>query len=431
MTGNMTIKEGITGFLLDKGKGEGSETGNYRADAQRELDRFLAWLRTDLEADDPDHIPTFHDLDERTFRRYARNLVSKGYTPGTTKTYYAYVASFCGWAVDEGLIDRHYANTSRARAPLPDDDQRRSGDQQAWEPEHRDRLTRHVDQAVTDALDDYDGDAPPGERNEYAAIRAFRDRALVYILSYTAVRAAEVFRDHDDDRRRGLQWGDLRLSDNSMTVFRKTQQWDDAALPEPVIHPLRSYEKLLSPPRDEWPVFPTFHYPTLGKLVRGELADLGWGESNIESIRNTYENDLIVAREYNLGPPPSIATDAARRRMKKLCEAAGIEIDDQHGYLAPHGGRRGMGEVLVRQSGYAAAARYLDNSEQMVREAYSHIEANERADIATEGLAATDQRVRTPETNNESEDMALRERSSNLQDDPEEADEAESASDQD
>jgi hypothetical protein len=32
-------------------------------------------------------------------------------------------------------------------------------------------------------------------------------------------------------------------------------------------------------------------------------------------------------------------------------------------YLELHDGRRGVGEVLVRQFGYAAAARYLDNSE--------------------------------------------------------------------
>jgi hypothetical protein len=52
-----------------------------------------------------------------------------------------------------------------------------------------------------------------------------------------------------------------------------------------------------------------------------------------------------------------------------------------------------MGEVLVREFGYATAARYLDNSEQMVRERYSHIEAGEQADIATEALAESDQRV--------------------------------------
>jgi len=41
-----------------------------------------------------------------------------------------------------------------------------------------------------------------------------------------------------------------------------------------------------------------------------------------------------------------------------------------------------MGEVLVRTFGYTVAARYLDNSEEMVRERYSHIEAGELGDVA-------------------------------------------------
>ncbi|MFQ3319030.1 MAG: hypothetical protein ACI8UR_000450 [Natronomonas sp.] len=36
-----------------------------------------------------------------------------------------------------------------------------------------------------------------------------------------------------------------------------------------------------------------------------------------------------------------------------------------------------MGEVLVRAFGYTVAARDLDNPEEMVREQYSHIEAEE------------------------------------------------------
>jgi hypothetical protein len=59
-----------------------------------------------------------------------------------------------------------------------------------------------------------------------------------------------------------------------------------------------------------------------------------------------------------------------------------------------------MAEVLVWQFSYATTARYLDNSEQMVRERYSHIEAGEQADMAIEALAASDQRVRTNRNDN-------------------------------
>jgi hypothetical protein len=50
-----------------------------------------------------------------------------------------------------------------------------------------------------------------------------------------------------------------------------------------------------------------------------------------------------------------------------------------------------MGDVLVRVFGYTVAARYLDNSEEMVRERYSQIEAGELGDVAVEALAEIDQ----------------------------------------
>ena len=49
-----------------------------------------------------------------------------------------------------------------------------------------------------------------------------------------------------------------------------------------------------------------------------------------------------------------------------------------------------MGEVLVRAFGYTVATRYLDNSEEIVRERYSHIEADELGDVATEALDQID-----------------------------------------
>ena len=255
---SVPIENAVEAYLRDKGKGEAGESGNYRVDAGREIRRFIEWMRedrtsaaTNVEADDTHEVtPTFSDLDERTFRRYARELVSRGYAKGTTQTYYAYIASFAGWAVDEGYLSRHYANTSRAREPLPDDDGRRSGDQQAWHPDDRDRLTRHVDTQAEAAIDGLDRTAPPDETGEYAAIRATSNRALVYLLAYTAVRGAEILRDRRDERRQGLRWRDVSLDDRSMTVFRKTQTWGDAAIPEPAVHPLRIYRRTLDPPSE-------------------------------------------------------------------------------------------------------------------------------------------------------------------------------------
>jgi hypothetical protein len=68
-----------------------------------------------------------------------------------------------------------------------------------------------------------------------------RDRALVVVLAYTAVRVGELLRVPDDPRRRGVRWEDISFEDGSMDVYRKKQQWDAASLPDPIISSLRSY----------------------------------------------------------------------------------------------------------------------------------------------------------------------------------------------
>ncbi|CDK37813.1 site-specific recombinase [Halorubrum sp. AJ67] len=212
----------------------------------------------------------------------------------------------------------------------------------------------------------------------------------MFVLAYTAVRVGELLRDPDDPRRRGVRWEDLSLDDGSMDVYRKKQQWDAASLPEPVISPLKSYHQLLNPPTDRWPVFPTFDQRTLADLIKTELSDLGEQPEAIDDRREEYARDFLLALELDICPP-SITTDGARSILRRLTESAEIDVGHpKHEYLAPHGGRRGMGEVLVRAFGYTVAARYLDNSEEMVRERYSHIEAGELGDIATEALYEVD-----------------------------------------
>ncbi|WP_436930795.1 tyrosine-type recombinase/integrase [Halosimplex halobium] len=417
-------------FLADKGKGEDNTDGNYRSDAERELHRFHCWCQgettdpansgpstawTGIVPTDGDGSPTrdvrFSDLDTTVFGDYARYLGSSGYANSTVLSYYAYVASWCGWAHTQGYLPRHYARESDAEDPLPDDGGRRPGDQQAWSPEDRDQLTRFVNQRAADAIDELGEISVPTDEREnlnseavrekaYArleAIKRCRERALVYLLAYTGLRVAEFLNDPDDDRRgrNGIRWKDISLANNNVTVYRKKQQWDEASLPDPVLGPLDRYKRLCEPPED-WRVFPTLHRPTLARHVETGLRDQGLSAGEIEEIRGA-KPDLVIAADYELESPPSLKPNGARRLLKRLCDEAGIDVDDpRHDYLAPHGGRRGMGEVMVREFGYAAAARYLDNSEEQVRQAYQHIEAAERADMATEALSRTDQRVNYP-----------------------------------
>jgi len=389
-------------YLQDKGKGRGGEGGNYRRNAARELERFIEWAAGERGPErwtgvaDGEQEPTVADLDERVFREYARHLAGdRGLKENTVRTYYRYVSAWCGWCVNEGYLGAHYAQRASAMAPLPEDDGRKPGDQQAWTPEQRHAFTRDVDERAREAIEAYatlpeDTDPLDEQRARYAALKAARDRALVFVIAYTAVRVGELLRDPDDPRRRGVRWEELDLEDGSMTVYRKKQQWDAASLPDPVIGPLRAYRKLADPPSGRWPVFPTFDQRTLAGLVREELADGGATPDEIEARRDEYARDLLLALNEDIRPP-SLTTDGARSVLKRLSADSDVEIDHpRHDYLAPHGGRRGMGEVLVRSFGYTVAARYLDNSEEMVRERYSHIEAGELGDVATDALDEID-----------------------------------------
>ena len=389
-------------YLRDIGKGRDSEGGHYRRNVERELNHFLEWATseygsdswTGILPDDANREPRFQDLSESVYREYARYLAGeRGLKQNTVQTYYAYLSSWTGWCVTEGYLDAHYAQRSTARNPLPDDDGRRPGDQQAWSPDDRHQLTEYVIQRFNETYDEYTDVDPNSDEKlsqRYPAIKAARDRALIYIIAYTAVRVGELLRDPSDPRRRGLRWEEVNIEDGSITVYRKKQQWDTASLPEPVIQPLKTYRKLLDPPSDRWPVFPTFSPRTLGELVRGKLAERGLTEEEIADRRDDYPRDLLLALDEDIRPE-SMTTKGARNVLERLTNEAGIDVSDpNHNYLAPHGGRRGMGEILVRSFGYTVAARYLDNSEEMVRERYSHIEAGKLGDMATEGIADID-----------------------------------------
>jgi len=430
MTGRRSIQTPIEDtfmkYLTDKGKGDAGEQGAYRTNAERELQRFRRWCRGETpdpaNASPPDSwagvvngdTVRFVDLDTTVFSDYARYLATAGYAAGTVLTYYAHVASWCGWAHAQGYISRHYARESDAEDPLPENDGRRPGDQQAWEPIHRDLITQFVDRRVSKAFDalgaievphDDRGD-PTNEtwqakqRARFKAYQRCREQALVYVLAYTGLRGAEFLSAPKEDRegRNGTCWRDVSFADSSVTVFRKSREWKEASLPGPVIKPLRRYAEILEVP-DSWPVFTTLHRPSLASHVTEGLADAGLDDVAIDRLRSGAP-DLIVAADHDLAAPKPLTTDGARSIMDRIWnhedlvarrEELDLTLDGD--YLELHGGRRGVGEVLVRQFGYAAAARYLDNSEEQVREAYQHIEAAERADMATEAFSQTDQRI--------------------------------------
>jgi len=164
------------------------------------------------------------------------------------------------------------------------------------------------------------------------------DRALVYLLSYSGVRGAEVLRDRSDERRVGIRWEDINLEERYVTVFAKKQRLDDRGLPQLTLHPLRIYQKVLDKPSENWPVFPSFHRPTLSKRITDVLTARGYTDAEIEDIQ-VDRSQIEICTEFDI-KPPSMTTGAGRHVLKHFCEQANIDLANEHDYLMPHGARR-------------------------------------------------------------------------------------------
>jgi integrase len=355
-------------FVESKQKGDG---GNYARQAESVVGAFIEW------AEQRD-VVTVDDLSPRVMQSYAqrlsRRVASGSIAASTASTYWGVIRAWLEYAVAWNHLDTNPAALARVEAELPEpadsDDENSDTSEQFWSPEERTALCRHVDEQADRALDE-DG---------LDAVAALRDRALVYLLGYSGVRGGEVLRDPNDDRRDGLRWSDVYLDAGYVLVRGKSQEMERASLPEQVRGPLSRWRRLFDPPTDEWPVFPTLHRPTL----YAELGDDAFSEPPSKA-------DLLRACADAGAVPPSLTTGGLRSLLQRLTDAAGIEPDGRHDYLTPHGARRGAGEVLYRNVSAEAAQRQLRHADpSTTSEMYSHIEAGEQADVATEAFEESD-----------------------------------------
>lgn len=93
------------------------------------------------------------------------------------------------------------------------------------------------------------------------------------MICYPGVRGGEIVTDPKDERRNGLRWGDVSLEDRTMTVLAKKQSWSDRSVTKQAVNPISRYKRTLDPAGDDWPVFPTFHLPTLYGTLRTGLRN--------------------------------------------------------------------------------------------------------------------------------------------------------------
>lgn len=381
-------------FLESKGNGS---AGNYRRNCARALRAFFEFLNTE-DLNPPAEVA---DLDDGHFRRFARYLSIEGWlTPrgepkssdetsfettisaGTMRTYYSMISAWCGWCVREGVLSTHYADSDVAQEPLPENSDDSVRDQQTWSQKQRETITRYTDHLAGHALDDADRAAD--------AAKELRDRAFVYTIAFSGVRGGEILRDPNDPDRDGLRWGDVNLDQELIWVVPKKRKKniDDRALTPKPVPALERLQSALDP-AEEWPVFPSLAWRLLYKRLRSGAPD-HLSEGDVEEILDDADGraelfDLF--RKWDV-TPPAMNTTSGRNVLQRLCESLNDDDDfvgeldfsgSKHDYLAPHGARRGVGKVLVKQRGYDDAAEQLDNTPSVVQKHYSHIKVPERS----------------------------------------------------
>jgi len=206
-------------YLQGKGKGRGGDGGNYRCNAARELDRFAEWAAGDggddewtgVVPNDADRGPTFEDLTNASSESTPAISPAIGgssrilFKPTTATSLRGVTGAFTR------ATSRHTTRSVRARW-------RRSPRTTAASPatnrlgrlSSATRLTHQVNERARDAVEAYTTlpeDAGPLDKQwaRYEALKAARDRALVFVLAYTDVRVGELLRDPNDPRRRGVR----------------------------------------------------------------------------------------------------------------------------------------------------------------------------------------------------------------------------------
>jgi integrase len=349
------------------------DSGNYRANNRVVLKTFS------------EHLDNYQDTTDITqlsiidCRRYAQHLRKRvrdeddnlsAASAHTNGPYFTIVRAFLGWCVDDERIESNPAQPNRVKEELPE--YHGDHDRQFWSVKTREALLEFVEDRTHAALEE------SGDDN---VERVFRDRAVVTVLALTGARGAELFSDPRDEHRNGLRWKDVNLTQGVTTVFGKNRKRQQIPLTSRVVGALEQYKSVLNPASGDWPLFPTGHHASLTDAAKEGLESKGW---NSEEIKTVLEESLSIEilHEYEIAPP-ALSKNGGRSVMKRLCEAADIDIDGE--YLKPHGGRRGLGSDLYAQDAELAQELLRHESIETTHESYREqnvIEQRERLEQA-------------------------------------------------
>ncbi|QLC35416.1 tyrosine-type recombinase/integrase (plasmid) [Halarchaeum sp. CBA1220] len=316
----------------------GIDSDRYRENTETVLRELAAWLRAHRD------VETVEAVDDDDCRRWVQTYLhdrvageahpltfdtDREFSAASAHTYYNIARAFFSWCVDgEQLLATNPMQPDRVKDELPEDTEEVEQGQQFWSADAREALLRYVDTEAHDALDDDTRDHE----------RAFRDRAIAYLLADTGARGAELFAVSGDSDRNGIQWRDL--GDGAIRVLGKSRDRETVQFPPTTRKKVARYRRVLEPASEDWPVIPTADATSKYRAVRQTLADREFDDEEIEALLDNADNIDEVLRAYDVAPP-ALTTEGARRVMRQLCEDAGLAVDGE--YLKPHGGRRGLG----------------------------------------------------------------------------------------
>lgn len=328
----VAITDAVDAYLQRKAVGDpdSSGAGTYASNAESILRRWAEWLETEH------GVTLIATLEVEHMRAYAAELrrrTERGeYTASSAGTYYAVVRAFLSWCVRGGICESNPAATDRAERALPRTEARPTSD--SWTATQRRELERYVREQALETTQ--------STRDRRSRLREY---AMVAVLAHSTLRGAELFSVPDDDRRAGATWDDVDFYTGTIRVLGKSQRLEDVPLPARARTPLRRYRVVLDPPSNDWPLFPTGHAPSIARRVRSVLRDRGFDDETIESLLEE-ATAAELARDRSIAPP-AITTEGARSVLRRLCEAAGLDVDGD--YLTPRGVRRAQATQSYRQ----------------------------------------------------------------------------------
>lgn len=123
---------------------------------------------------------------------------------------------------------------------------------------------------------------------------------------------------------------------------------------------------MLNPTTENWPVFPTRHHASLSKAVEEGLKTQAKSADEIEAALEA-ATSMEVLRKQGFAPP-ALSKNVARSLMKRLCDAADVDIDGE--YFNPHGGWRGLGSDLYAQDAKLAQELLRHESIETTHQSY-------------------------------------------------------------